>query len=113
MVGSKLENDDLLYALVGGDGPVTLKVEAYDLSAAQVGEPEGNTIAVEVSAGGESQTLSAGEQATLRKPGLTVEVKASVAVQGESAYAAGPPVPDRALGLAHEIGGRRLSSATG
>jgi len=87
VIALKLENDDLLYALVGGEGPVSLKVEAFDLTATQVGEPEGNTMAVKVSAGGESHTLSAGERATLRKPGLTVEVRASVAVQGESAYA--------------------------
>lgn len=87
VIALKLEDDDLLYALVGADGPVSLELEAFDLTAKQVGEPKDNTMAVEISSGGESHTLSAGEQATLRKPGLTVEVKASVAVQGESAYA--------------------------
>lgn len=62
-------------------------MEAYDLSAVQVGEPEGNTMAVKISGGGESHTLMDGERVTLRKAGLTVENKASIAVQGESAEA--------------------------
>lgn len=83
----KVKDDDLLYSLVGGNEPVSFKVEAFGLSATQVGEPEGNTMAVKLSAAGETYTVTAGEQAVFRKIGLTVEVKASIAVQGESAYA--------------------------
>jgi hypothetical protein len=82
----RLPADELVHALVGNNGPVRFTIPTRELTVAQTGSVEGNTMPVTVSMGSEAHTLRPGEQADFRT-GLTVQVVASVAVQGEAANA--------------------------
>lgn len=86
LLALRLEQDDFVYTLVGNTGPVRLSVPSHSLVAAQVGEAEGNTMAVSVTIGRETQRLQQGQEADFAA-GLAVRVLASVAVQGEAANA--------------------------
>lgn len=83
----KLEQDDLIHALVSDPEPVSLSIPSHGLAAEQTGVPERNTMSVKVTVGGETHTLRPGEQAGFSAAGLTVKVLASVAVQGPAAFA--------------------------
>lgn len=86
LVALKLDQDDLVYALVGSKEPVRLNVPTHSLSATQTGKPMRNSMSVEVTVGDETLTLEAGEEKDFPAGGLTVFVLASVAVQGEAAH---------------------------
>lgn len=83
----RLPGDEMVYALVGANAPVRLRMPARGLTAVQTGQPERNMMPVAVTVGEETRTLRAGEQADFRAARLTVKVLASVAVQGEAANA--------------------------
>lgn len=83
----RVAEDELLHALVGADGPVSFAVKERGLVAEQTGEPDGNTMPVRVSFGGETHTLRAGEQAEFGETQMTLRILASVAVQGQAANA--------------------------
>lgn len=87
LLAVKLEDDDLLYTLVGGNTPVRLSISSHGLNAVQLGEPDRNMMNVRVTIGSEARTLRAGDEAIFSQAGLTVKVLASVAVQGEAANA--------------------------
>jgi len=101
------KNDDLAYALVGGQSPVRIEVPMYRLSAMQ-SDAKGNAPAVVVSMGAERQTLQAGSQGNF-KGGLTVKVLSSVAVPPEGANAV--PEPYRLEILAWRTGDRPAAAA--
>ena len=82
----QLERDQVLHALVGGTEPVRISAPELLLEAAQFGEPEGNAMAVSVQVSrAKPRILRMGEETEVA--GLTVAVLASVAVQGDAAYA--------------------------
>lgn len=82
----RLERDQVLHALVGGTEPVRISAPELLLEAVQFGEPEGNAMAVSVQVSrANPRILRMGEETEVA--GLTVKVLASVAVQGEAAYA--------------------------
>jgi hypothetical protein len=87
VVAVKLEQDDLIYTLVGGDSPVRVDVPSHGLTAVQVGEPEQNSMNANITVGNETHELAPAEQAIFRSAGLTIKVLASVAVQGEAVHA--------------------------
>jgi hypothetical protein len=84
ILAMKLSQDDLIYALVGGRGPVRIVVPVYNMTANQTGSAKQNVLGVEVSIGGETRTMQQGEEAQFRASGLTVKVLASIAAQGQS-----------------------------
>jgi hypothetical protein len=82
----QLERETVLHALVGGAQPVRISAPELLLTATQTGEVEGNTMAVAVQVSrANARVLQVGEQTEVA--GLTVKVLASIAVQGEAAYA--------------------------
>ncbi len=83
----QLPGDRLVYALVGAEAPVRLEIPSAGVRAAQVEQPDSNTMAVAVTVGSERRTLRPGEQAEFPKARLTVKLLASVAVQGEAVHA--------------------------
>jgi hypothetical protein len=87
----KAREDELIYALVGGEEPVRFQTPDGRIRAMQTGRPEGNSTAVTVASGGETQQLRAGEQADFKTSHLTVKVLSSVAVQGSAAHALEEP----------------------
>jgi len=87
VLGLRLKNDDVIYALVGRDEPVRFGIGSHGMRVAQSGEPSGNVMPVSVSVAGETRMLRPGEQVTFERARLTVKLLASVAVQGEAANA--------------------------
>ena len=87
LVAVKFDRDDLVYSLVGGRSPVRLTIPSHAITAVQTGKPERNSLDVNITVGGETLTLKPGDRAAFDGAGLTVEVIASVAVQGEAANA--------------------------
>lgn len=83
----RLPEEDLVYALVGSNGPVSLTLPPFRLSAQQVEPIANDTAPVRVTVGGESQVVRHGETATFDNANLVIRVLASIAVQGEAANA--------------------------
>jgi hypothetical protein len=83
----RLPQDELLYALVGDTGLVTVTLPPFRMSARQLEPLENGTARVQVTVGRETRTLGNGETASFDTGSLTVRVLASVAVRGPAANA--------------------------
>jgi hypothetical protein len=96
LVSLKLPDDALLYAVDGGREPVRMTAKSFGFTARQLtgsdakGEaaaPQPNTAALRLTLDGETHLLRPGDQARFSAAKMTIELWASLAIEGESANA--------------------------
>jgi hypothetical protein len=81
------KGDGFLTVLEGGSKPVTVQVPTFKLTATQIGNPEKDTMKVEVRVGGSRQMLTQGQIYSFKEEHLVIGLVGSTAYTGDKAFA--------------------------